>query len=64
MGLKITTLSQELTMEHSVKLEKFEHAYELLTLIGHGVILEGSRKMTGCLQTSGGQCIAMLLQSE
>jgi len=25
----------------------FEHAYDLLNLIGHGVIMEGNRKMTG-----------------
>ena len=31
----------------------FEHAWELFNLIGHGVVMEGNRKMTGCLQTFG-----------
>jgi len=44
-------------MEHSVKLNLFEHAKDLLNLIGHGVVIEGNRKMTGCLQTFGGHCI-------
>jgi len=42
-------------MEHSVKL--FEHAYELFNLIGHAVIMNGNRTMTGCLQTFGGHCL-------
>jgi len=28
-------------------------------LIGHGVVMEGNRKMRGCLQTFGGHCIIM-----
>jgi len=28
-----------------------------INLIGHGVVMEGNRKMTGCLQTFGGHCI-------
>jgi len=39
----------------SIKL--FEHAWELFNLIGHGVVMEGNRKMPGCLQTFGGHCI-------
>jgi len=35
----------------------FEHACELLSLIGHGVVMEGNRKLTGWLQTFGGHCI-------
>jgi len=38
----------------------FEHAYELLNLLGNGVIMEGNRKMTCCLQTFGGHCIMPL----
>jgi len=26
-------------------------------LIGHGVVMEGNRKKTGCLQAFGGHCI-------
>jgi len=29
-------------------------------LIGHGVVMESIRKMTVCLQTFGGHCIASL----
>ena len=39
------------------KMKLFEHAYELLNLIGHSVVMEGNRKMTGCLQTFGSHCI-------
>ena len=38
----------------------FEHALKLLNLIGHGVVMEGNRKMTGCLQTFGGHCICVV----
>ena len=26
-------------------------------MIGHGVVMEGNKKMRGCLQTFGGHCI-------
>jgi len=38
------------------EIKLFEHAYELLNLIGNSVKMEGNRKMTGCLQTFGGHC--------
>jgi len=44
-----------MTMEHVVKM--CEHAYELLNVIEHSVVMEINRKMTGCLQTFGGHCI-------
>jgi len=40
----------------------FEHAQKLLNLIGHGVVKEGHRKLTGCLQTFGGHCIEVYTQ--
>jgi len=36
----------------------FEHAEELLNMIGHGVVMEGNKNMTGCFQTFGGHCIS------
>jgi len=35
----------------------FEHAKELLNLMGNDVVMEGYRKMTCCFQTFGGHCI-------
>ena len=46
-----------MTIEHSVTLNCLNL---LLNLIGHGVIMEGNRKMTGCLQTFGGHCSYLL----
>jgi len=33
------------------------HRIKLFNMIGHGVVMEGNRKMTGCLQNFGGHCI-------
>jgi len=44
-----------MTMEHLVKLNCLNMHGNIF--IGHGVVLEGNRKMTGCLQTFGGHCI-------
>jgi len=30
-------------------------------MIGHGVVMECNRKMTGCLQNFGGHCIMCVL---
>jgi len=46
-----------MTMKHSVKLKCLKmHRSCFFYLIGHGVVMEGNRKMTGCLQTFGGYC--------
>ena len=44
-------------MRHSVKLKCLKMHWSFLNLIGHGVVMEVNRKMTGCLQTYGGHCI-------
>jgi len=46
-----------MTIKHSVKCVRKCIGFFLLNLIGHGVVMEGNRKMTGCLQTFGGHCM-------
>ena len=43
-------------MEHLVKLNCYMHR-SFFNLIGPGVVMEGNRKMRGCLQTFGGHCM-------
>jgi len=45
-----------MTMKLSVKLKCLKMHRSCFNLIGHGVVMEGNRKMTGCLQTFGGHC--------
>ena len=44
-------LVKQVTMTHSVKLKCLKMLRIFFNLIGHGVVMEGERKMTGCLQT-------------
>jgi len=46
-----------MTMKHLVIVKCLKMHRSFLNLIGHGVVMEGNRKMTGCLQTFGGHCI-------
>jgi len=46
-----------MTMKHSVKFKCLKIHRSFLNLIGHGVVMEGNRKKTGCLQTFGGHCM-------
>ena len=47
-----------MTIKHSVKLKCLKKGLgAFFNLIGHGVVMEGNRKMTGCLQTFGGHCM-------
>ena len=50
-----------MTMEHSVKLNCLNILRR--NLIGHGVVMEGNRKMSGCLQTFGWHCIYVVHSS-
>ena len=43
-----------MTMKHSVKLKCLKMLRSFFNWIGHGVVMEGNRKTTGCLQTFGG----------
>jgi len=40
-----------MTMKHSTKLNCLKMRWSFLNFIGHDVVMEGNRKMTGCLQT-------------
>ena len=44
-------------MKHSVKFKCLKMHRSFFNLIRHGVVIEGNKKMTGCLQTFGGHCI-------
>jgi len=40
-----------MTLKHSVKIKCLKMHRSFFNLIEHGVVMEGNRKMTGCLQT-------------
>ena len=48
-------------MKHSVKLKCLKMHRSFFNLIGHGVVMESNRKMTGFLQTCGGHCIIVTI---
>jgi len=50
-------------MEHSVKLNCLNMQMELLNFIEHSVVMEGNRKMRGCLKTFGGHCISLFINN-
>jgi len=49
-----------MTIKHSVKLKCLKMHRSFFNLIGHGVVMEGNWKMTGCLETFGGHCSVLL----
>jgi len=52
-----------MSMKNSVKLKCLKMQRSFLNLIWHGVVMEGNRKMTGCLQTFGGHCMSCPVKS-
>ena len=46
-----------MTMKHSVELKCLKCIGVLFNFKGHGFVMAGNRKMTGCFQTFSGHCV-------